>query len=264
MMRGPGVGEQLMNGKEGHPTMRLLVEGPLKGAANMARDEALMTLVGADRSPPTLRLYRWLEPTISLGYFQHYADFAELPPPAGRLPVVRRLTGGGAILHDLELTYSITLTAKHPLNEGGPNRLYQLAHDALIRCLREQGLSTSRCGFTDQSSAARGPFFCFERRHCFDVLFHHEKLAGSAQRRTRTAVLQHGSIVLGSRFAQQPTARPPADFAPLVAAVSERFPECLAEEAGLALEPGGWSDAELTLANQLTDRYASADWTRRS
>lgn len=244
--------------------MRLLDDGPLGGAVNMARDEALLTLVGAGDSPPTLRLYRWREPTISLGYFQQYADVVELPPPAGDLPVVRRLTGGGAILHDLELTYSITIPSKHPLNEGGPNRLYQLAHDALINCLRALGLTTSRCGFTDDSSAARGPFFCFERRHCFDVLYQHEKLAGSAQRRTRTAVLQHGSIVLGNRFAQQPTARPPVEPAPTIAAVAARFPECFAAEATAILEPGSWSDSELALAEQLSAKYAGDDWTRRA
>lgn len=244
--------------------MRLIIDPSISGPLNMARDEALMTLVGAGESGPTMRLYRWAEPTISLGYFQHYADYEALPPPAGELAVVRRLTGGGAILHDLELTYSIAIPVGHALNHGGPNRLYQLAHDALINCLRELGLSTSRCGFTDDSSAARGPFFCFERRHCFDVLFDHQKLAGSAQRRTRTAVLQHGSIVLGNRFGQQATARPQVDHEEMIAKVAVGFPRHFSEEAGLALEPGEWQKSELDLSEELVAKYAGDEWTRRT
>ncbi len=84
--------------------IRVIQDGTLDGPTNMARDEALMTRVGRSESPPTLRLYQWDPPTISLGYFQSYADYESLPAPAGTLSVVRRLTGGGAILHDLELT----------------------------------------------------------------------------------------------------------------------------------------------------------------
>src|SRR3970040_852910 len=106
--------------------LRVLDDPPLDGPTNMAGDEALMTLVGTDDSPPTLRLYQWIEPTISLGYFQHFVDYRALPPPAGELPVVRRLPGGGAILHDLELTYSLSLPAGHGLLAHGPSRLYEV------------------------------------------------------------------------------------------------------------------------------------------
>src|SRR3990172_9526549 len=108
------------------PRLRVLHDPPLDGPTNMARDEALLTLVGTSQSPPTVRLYQWNPPTISLGYFQHYGDYVSLPPPAGTLPVVRRLTGGGAILHDLELTYSLTLPTGHQLLAHGPGRLYEL------------------------------------------------------------------------------------------------------------------------------------------
>ena len=187
-------------------TIRLLQDPPLDGPANMARDEALLAGVEAGESPPTLRLYEWTPPTVSLGYFQPYADYEALEPPAGDLAVVRRTTGGGAILHDLELTYSLALPTTHALLSQGSNHMYELAHDAIIASLNALGIPSARDGESDTSGTARGPFFCFDRRHCFDVLVDGQKIAGSAQRRRRLGVLQHGSIILGNRYTQQTTA----------------------------------------------------------
>jgi lipoate-protein ligase A len=244
--------------------LRVLNDPPLDGLTNMARDEALMTLVGSSQSPPTLRLYQWDPPTISLGYFQHYADYESLSPPAGELPVVRRLTGGGAILHDLELTYSLSLPVGHPLLADGPSRLYELAHDAVIEALTSLGLQTKRCGTSDDSGAARGPFFCFERRHCYDILLGSDKIAGSAQRRTRTAVLQHGSIVLANRYAQQPSAAVDRPFDESIQDVPSAMVEAFARISGVPCRPGGWSDEEFTAAAALHEKYASEAWTRRA
>lgn len=249
--------------------MRLIHDVAAGGPTNMARDEAMLIQVGIGSAPPTLRLYQWSPPTISLGYFQKYADYEALPAPAGTLPVVRRLTGGGAILHDLELTYSIALPVGHELLRRGANRLYELAHDAVIKALAELRLETARCGKTDDSGAARGPFFCFERRHCYDVLLGGDKIAGSAQRRTRQAVLQHGSIVLGNRFAQQPTAgagkSPDVDqiFA-RIATIRTAFAEHMGRGFGIGFEPTGWSGPEQVLAGQLRVKYLEDQWTRRT
>lgn len=230
----------------------------------MGRDEALLTRVGDGASTPTLRLYQWDPPTISLGYFQHYTDYGALPGPAGDLAVVRRQTGGGAILHDLELTYSLTLPLDHALLAKGPNHLYELAHDAVIACLDELGVASSRCGVTDDSGAARGPFFCFARRHCYDVLLGDDKLTGSAQRRTRTAVLQHGSIILGNRYAQQPTAEPHVEYEETVEGLRQALPLELSGRTGLTLEPGDWLPDELAAAEAFVAKYAGAEWTRRT
>ena len=231
----------------------------------MARDEALMNRVGRGESPPTLRFYRWNPATISLGYFQHYRDYEQLPPPAGDLAVVRRLTGGGAILHDRELTYSISLPIDHPLLSGGPNRLYEIAHDAIIAAAGELGVSASRGCQSDGSGAAKGPFFCFARRHCLDVLIGDDKFAGSAQRRTKSAVLQHGSIILDRQFDQQPTAAINADIDDAainrwIEAVTKQF----AIRANVALRSDDWSDAELSDAESLIAKYTGDDWTRRT
>lgn len=242
---------------------RLLVDPPHDGVANMARDEALLTLVGDGSSPPTLRFYRWDPPTISLGYFQRFAEFEALPPPAGKLALVRRTTGGGAILHDREWTYSLTLPAAHPALHGGASSLYELVDTALIDSLALLNVHATSCRAGDGSTAARGPFFCFERRHCSDVLLGDQKLAGSAQRRTRQAVLQHGSIILANRFAQHK-----------VAALSDQLnlhdddlldPMCEALERrmGMKLERGEWRPQELNLTGELKVKYGSSDWTRR-
>ena len=235
----------------------------------MARDEALLIEVGNKSVPPTLRLYQWSPPTISLGYFQKFADYEALPAPAGGLAVVRRLTGGGAILHDLELTYSIALPIGHELLGEGANRLYELAHDAVIASLAELRLATVRCGKSDDSGAARGPFFCFERRHCYDVLLGGDKIAGSAQRRTRHAVLQHGSIVLGNRFAQQPTAVAEESLSVSetlgkITEVGRIFAGQIERVFGTSLNELGWTQSERELTSTLIQKYQSDQWTRRT
>lgn len=274
--------------------IRLINDPPLDGPSNMARDEALLVCVGRRISSPALRLYEWSTPTISLGYFQHYSDYESLPPPAGALPVVRRLTGGGAILHDLELTYSLAIPADHPLAKGKPNRLYELAHDAIITCLKQLGVEASRCGVSDDSGAARGPFFCFDRRHCLDVVMGNvdasrsicntvgerdaacddrtnlsqslasPKLAGSAQRRTREAILQHGSIVLGQRFAQHPGGTIELDFPTACLTVRRAFPLEFSRVSGCQIRVDSFTKKELTEASRLVEKYAGDVWKRRS
>ncbi len=243
--------------------IRVLHDAALDGPTNMARDEVLMQGVGRGASPPTMRLYQWTLPTISLGYFQLFSDYEKLPTPAGGLPVVRRPTGGGAILHDLELTYSIALPASHPLLRNGPNRLYELAHDAVIACLAELGIASNRGGDSDDSGAAKGPFFCFARRHCYDVLVGDDKIAGSAQRRTSKAVLQHGSIVLDDRFNQQPASRISIPFEQAVQRLLARFPTAFATLSGTRLSGGLWTDDELREAEPLIAKHRSEAWLRR-
>ncbi len=251
--------------------MRLLLDDPLPGAANMGRDEALLrAFEHTGGGVPVLRFYGWNPPTISLGYFQEYAEFESLAPPAGDLDVVRRTTGGGAILHDLEVTYSLTMPLDHPLIVNRPNRLYELAHNAVMLAIggdvRLHGCGHGSC----DSSAQRGPFFCFARRHALDVVVADglgpegvSKIAGSAQRRTRCAVLQHGSIILDSRFTQQPTARwrdldPRIDFERAAARLRNGFEEVFERPA----RESAWRPDELAAAAMYESQYAGDDWTR--
>lgn len=243
--------------------IRVLQDPPLDGPTNMARDETLLVGVGQGESPSTLRLYEWEPPTISLGYFQPYADYKSLPPPAGTLSVVRRLTGGGAILHDREVTYSLTLPIHHILVAHDPKGLYDIVHKAVARCLASLGVEVTNCGKTDDSTPARGPFFCFERRHAYDLLLGQDKIAGSAQRRTRQAILQHGSIVYENRYPQQETAVLSLGQKGIAECIREALCRELNTVSGVTLELGEWTGAELDGAEALAIKYAGDEWTRR-
>lgn len=242
--------------------LRVLFDAAADGVTNMASDAALLDAVGLRTSPPTLRIYQWSPPTISLGYFQAYAEYEALPPPAGELAVVRRTTGGGAILHDRELTYSLTLPTDHPLLTGGPAKLYAIVHDALIAAIAPNAAAHRVGEAAADDRAQRGPFFCFERRHRDDVVAGGEKLIGSAQRRTRVAVLQHGSLMLDRRFDQQRTAVLGVD-AEAAAALGPRIVAAVANAAGLRALPGAWTDAELASADAFRATYGSDAWARR-
>lgn len=238
----------------------------------MARDEALLQACRNADSPLTLRFYSWSPPTISLGYFQDYSDYQYLPPPAGALPAVRRTTGGGAILHDLELTYSVVIPKSHPLIAGRPNDLYGLAHQAVIRAIGHGihllGGGCASCG----ASGQRGPFFCFARRHALDVVIADgygpggfSKIAGSAQRRTATAILQHGSIILNSRYPQQPVATWTALSGNTIGfdEAARRLLPAFAEALDADFRPDAWTDRELISAAEFEPLYAGLDWTAR-
>lgn len=243
--------------------IRLLEDPPLDGPSNMSRDEALLLSVGRGQSPPTLRLYEWSPPTLSLGYFQRYAEFEAMGEPAGELSVVRRLTGGGAILHDQELTYSMILPRDHGLLDRGANQLYELVHAVVMDCMEGLGVRTSPCGVTDDSGPRRGPFFCFERRHKYDVLVGEDKLAGSAQRRCERSLLQHGSVICAGRYAQQSTVSLSIPAASVIGHLRASFPASFERISGVKLRGGSWSKVELEEAKRLHAKYAGNDWTRR-
>lgn len=181
------------------PVQLILDEPPHPGAWNMAVDAAL--LEESLRSGTTfVRLYRWSEPTISLGYFQQ-SEERESDPRINHLPSVRRLSGGGAILHDKEQTYSCVLPPGHALAEQ-PSRLYDLVHSLVVGLLREQGVDVQPRGRGHDQKSAVEPFLCFLREASPDLVVRGHKVLGSAQRRRRGAVLQHGSLLLkASEFA---------------------------------------------------------------
>jgi lipoate-protein ligase A len=158
----------------------------------MAVDEMLLERA-QEQATACLRFYGWSEATLSLGYFQTYADRQE-HPSSRPCVAVRRLTGGGAIVHDAELTYSVTLPHTHPL-AAHRDELYEVVHGCLIEALERLGITARLCTAADKVEAAGEPFLCFQRRSLGDVLIGQSKICGSAQRRRNGAVLQHGSLL---------------------------------------------------------------------
>lgn len=225
----------------------------------MALDETL--LEAADRDNRLcFRFYRWAEPTLSLGYFQAAAERAGHPASAD-CRLVRRLTGGGAILHDCELTYSLTVPARHPLARDR-DRLYRLAHGALIAALEKAfAISASLC--PGLPAANPEPFLCFQRRSPGDVLLGDWKIAGSAQRRRRGAVLQHGSLLL-RRSACAPELPGLEDLcgaSNLNERLCSAWLDALASAAGFEFESSTVTADEQRLAERLlAEGYSQSAW----
>ncbi|MFK8115478.1 MAG: biotin/lipoate A/B protein ligase family protein [Rubripirellula sp.] len=164
--------------------------GPVE---NMSIDQALLESVDAG-GVPVLRMYAWSQPTLSIGYFQQLASRTEHIESA-ELACVRRATGGGAIVHDQELTYSIALPV--PESGAGPRlQLYQGTHQAIAEGLSDFGVRAVPFRLTGVTAQTDDPFLCFQRRTDEDLIVSGYKVLGSAQRKTRRAVLQHGSLLL--------------------------------------------------------------------
>ena len=270
---------------------RLIIDEPVAGSWNMSVDEALLeAAIGG--GPATLRLYQWSEPTLSLGYFQRYDD--RRSHAASRdSAVVRRSSGGGAILHDRELTYSLTLPAGHRLARNAA-ALYSVVHRLFLQVLTLR-LATASAGWRLQivparQAAAGGsrrpadaePFLCFQRRSPGDVLLvpaagtsatplgrnqsHAWKIVGSAQRRRGGAILQHGSVLLERSPAapELPGYSDLADEAISFAALAEEFTTRFSAELAVDVAATSLPDTVCDAARQIErEKYANQAWTTR-
>lgn len=240
------------------------------GSWNMAVDEALLERATARREP-TLRFYGWSEPTLSLGYFQPYAS-RHAHAASRHCPIVRRPSGGGAILHDRELTYCLVATDRAGMLPRG-EELYSCLHATLARAVSEQ-LAEQGVGFVSETSprVESEPWLCFQRRTRVDLVRAAVKIAGSAQRRHRRAVLQHGSVLLApSRFAPELPGLDPsfadatlASLADIAGGLAWRWAVLLAELFGVSTEHGQLDADEVALANRLErDKFSSPEWLFR-
>ncbi|QDV54255.1 lipoate--protein ligase family protein [Rosistilla oblonga] len=241
------------------------IDDPFDGAMNMAIDQALAESVDQGAAA-CLRLYRWKSPTLSLGYFQQYDDRQQHPWSAD-LSVVRRSSGGGAIVHDAELTYSLSI-ATPKSRHGADLTIYATVHNAIIETIAAIAMQTAR-RFADSGwlpLAADNAFLCFERRTDEDLVVSGYKIAGSAQRRVGRAILQHGSILLQTS--------PAAPMLPGLQCVSGKscdpaqFADHLTATLSKALDadtsPAELSAAETTRAAEIAAaRFSSPAWTHR-
>jgi len=179
---------------------RLLLDPPATGAWNMAVDEVLLDGVADGSAPPTLRFYEWTPACLSLGYFQPFEVVDLAGCSSLGVDVVRRPTGGRAILHDRELTYSVALPLRLLGNDGGVLVSYHRLSQALERGLNRLGVPVVLAPETAaQPGPDHGPV-CFDRPSAHEILLDGRKLVGSAQMRRATAILQHGSILIEPRI----------------------------------------------------------------
>jgi len=168
---------------------------PEKGAWNMALDEAILDQVEAGFSKPTLRLYAWNPACLSLGYAQSFED-VDLPALSSfGWDLVRRPTGGRAILHTDEITFSIIGLSKEPRLAGSIIESYQRLAQALLHALAILNVPAVAKESAETASKQANPV-CFEVPSHYEITFDGKKLLGSAQARRRGGVLQHGSLPL--------------------------------------------------------------------
>jgi len=155
-------------------------------AFNMALDEALLEAMPR-LSKPTLRFYGWKDRAASFGYFQRYAEVERFTLLR---PLVRRPTGGGLVPHDADWTYSLAFPTGHEWYSTSAAESYRRVHEWLQAALARLGISTELADRCRRAQAGQ----CFVGYEKNDLLWHGQKLAGAAQRRTRSGLLIQGSI----------------------------------------------------------------------
>ncbi|MBI5559751.1 MAG: lipoate--protein ligase family protein [Deltaproteobacteria bacterium] len=174
---------------------RLILDGPDCGVENMAKDEAILRAGERGGFTPAVRLYEWITPTLSIGYRQNPMSLAGCG-----VPFVRRITGGRAVLHHAELTYSLVCDSTHPLFSAGILGAYMTISGCIVNALRGIGIEAS---FPDpEISDKRGTRpeageSCFHAPRRYEILADGRKIVGSCQRRFKKTFLQHGSILFG-------------------------------------------------------------------
>jgi lipoate-protein ligase A len=264
----------------------LILDGTADGYTNMAVDEAILESHIAGQVPPTIRFYRWHPACLSIGYFQRAAREVD-EEGCRQLGVdwVRRPTGGRAILHDVELTYSITARKDTPLVSGNIRESYrkisQVLVDGLCRLGAPAEMAPARARGHGLGSAA-----CFDAPSDYEVIINGRKVIGSAQVRRAEGLLQHGSILLDVDLDRQVGVLippPEMDREELVAYLRPRLTslqESLGRSVspielvdtlrasfeqvwGITLQEGTLSPEEKARLPELRARYASDEWNRR-
>jgi lipoate-protein ligase A len=261
---------------------RLLVTAPLDGPTNLAIDETLLRTAGRSPGRPTVRFYAWDRPTVSVGYGQPLDGAVDRAYcAAAGIPLVRRPTGGSALLHEpprREVTYSVAAGAEAFPGADDVLDTYRVIGRGLAAGFARLGVAVDVVDVARVRRARAVPAFCFARTGAYEIAAGGRKLVGSAQRRRSGAFLQHGAVLLGVDRARLSAVFPearvgdpglttlaallgrPPGFDEVVAALTEG----LAGALGARLSPGGLAEDEIRLAHRLVaDKYGTAAWTER-
>lgn len=253
----------------------------------MAVDEAILEAVGERAVLPTLRLYAWNPPCLSLGFAQPAADVDHPALEKRGWQLVRRPTGGRAILHTDELTYSVTAPLDEARVAGGVLESYRRLAQALLQALVQLGLpARADKEYPQASDSPAGGPVCFEVPSNYEITVAGKKLVGSAQARRKDGVLQHGSLPLHGDLtritqvlaypdqpAREKAARRLLDHATNAELLGHHlawetaasaFQAAFQEVLNLNLLEEPLTLAELRRADELVrDKYAHSSWTYR-
>jgi lipoate-protein ligase A len=267
-------------------TWRLIVNSPSQGAWNMAVDESLLEHVGRGESLSTLRLYAWEPACLSLGYAQPFADVDTTRLRERGWAAVRRPTGGRAILHTDELTYSITCPLDEPRVAGTVLESYNRLAQALLSAVKSLGVPVEMKEHRRGQETAQGPV-CFEVPSAYEITVNGKKLIGSAQARRKEGVLQHGTLPLYGDLSRITQALAFSNESARAAAVekllsrattvesvlgrviewktaAQAFVHAFESELNLTLERGEISASERARVETLLhEKYAHASWMER-
>ena len=265
---------------------RLLITPPARGAWNMALDEAILEHIGRGDSIPTLRLYAWEPACLSLGHAQPFADVDVNRLQARGWEVVRRITGGRAILHTDELTYSVIAPNDEPVIAGTVLQAYNRLAQALLLAVKNLELPVQiQEGQANDSASSNS--VCFEVPSTYEITVDGKKLIGSAQARKKEGVLQHGSLPLSGNLAricealvfESEPARAEASRrllaraatvesalgrAPSWETAARAFLHAFEAQLGLNIKRGQLSESESNRTDELVkEKYDHPSWTER-
>ncbi len=254
---------------------RLIESGRCRASLNMALDEAIAFSVRKEGLPPTLRLYGWDRPSVSLGCFQKTSEIDSDYCGGRGIPIVRRPTGGRAILHGEELTYSFSVRTDTPPFTRGLLDSYRLISEALIRAFSKIGIPAEAKSRREKGSVLAGSPLCFRSSSYGEILVDRRKVVGSAQKRWEDGLLQQGSIPYDFRKEDMRRIFRLDDEGGYMAGVREVAPAfdedafrgavvCAFEEAfAITLLPSAPTGEELSRALDLEkEKYVHPRWTQ--
>ncbi|NDI36460.1 lipoate--protein ligase family protein [Chengkuizengella sediminis] len=274
---------------------RFIQSDVYSSAENMAIDEAILLAHSEGKVPPTLRFYGWDPATLSIGYFQKSEEIDFDAVKENGIGFVRRQTGGRAVLHDQELTYSMIVSEDYPGLPKTVNEAYRVLSQGLLFGFKSLDLKAEMVNLAteeeNQKYEAASSSACFDSPSWYELVVEGRKIAGSAQTRQKGVVLQHGSILLEldidlifdllrysnpkikerlkQSFAKKAVAindlRRDLSLEPVsLSEVDAAFKKGIAKGLGIELEDSPLTPYELELVDRLVkEKYGNAEWNFR-
>lgn len=271
---------------------RYLVTEAMSPEMNMAVDESILQLHAEGKVPPTVRFYTWSPATLSIGYFQKALKEINLEEVHKHgLGFVRRPTGGRAVLHDKELTYSVIVSEQHPKMPSSVTEAYKIISMGLLHGFQNLGLRAEMVSLASEEEKEKysspGSSACFDSPSWYELVVEGKKVAGSAQTRQKGVILQHGSILLDmdvellfsllnfssdrlkqrmmESFRQKAVTINEVSSRPIsLQEAMDAFGRGFASGLDVELVPGELTEEEQALAKELAQtRYGTEEWNLR-